>query len=128
MREIKRLQDNGHDTLQTSFISGFLQENPMLSVEENKIIFGKLTNLSNQKLGGLIATEQYQNATDEEKAKMISSFMDKNRDFIYEGFIANKIKGLSGQELMDMLSYLKKSGVLNETRFKKLIKNGVIKL
>ena len=54
--------------------------------------------------------------------------MDKNRDFIYEGFIANKIKGLSGQELMDMLSYLKKSGVLNETRFKKLIKNGVIKL
>ena len=128
MQEIKRLQDGGYDTVQTSFISGFLQENPMLSVEDNKIIFGKLTNLSNQKLGGLIATEQYQNATDEEKAKMISSFMDKNRDFIYEGFIANKIKGLSGQELMDTLSYLKKSGVLNETRFKKLIKNGVIKL
>ena len=128
MQEIKRLQDGGYDTVQTSFISGFLQENPMLSVEDNKIIFGKLTNLSNQKLGGLIKTEQYQNATDEEKAKMISSFMDKNRDFIYEGFIANKIKGLSGQELMDMLSYLKKSGVLNETRFKKLIKNGVIKL
>ena len=123
-REIDRLQEGEENNLR---ISSF-QEYPELSPEDNKIIFGKLTNLSNQKLGGLIATEQYQNATDEEKAKMISSFMDKNRDFIYEGFIANKIKGLSGQELMDMLSYLKKSGVLNETRFKKLIKNGVIKL
>ena len=123
-REIDRLQEGEENNLR---ISSF-QEYPELSPEDNKIIFGKLTNLSNQKLGGLIATEQYQNATDEEKAKMISSFMDKNRDFIYEGFIANKIKGLSGQELMDTLSYLKKSGVLNETRFKKLIKNGVIKL
>ncbi|MHA1482723.1 MAG: hypothetical protein ACTSQA_04705, partial [Candidatus Heimdallarchaeaceae archaeon] len=83
IKEINRLQDDGYDNVQTSYISGFLQENKLLTTKENKEIFSKLTNLNNRKLGGLLKSDFYAKLSGQEKAKAISRFLNMSRDFVY---------------------------------------------
>ena len=120
-KEIKRLQNAGQDKAQTSFISGFMQENTYLSIKDNKEIFDKITALANNKIGHLIKSEKYQKLDDGEKAKTISSFLDRTKYEIYKAYVIKEIQGLAGAELGEKIQTLKRAKILTKEIFDDLV-------
>ncbi len=118
-KEISRLQDAGYDDAQTSFISGLIQENKKLSVEDNELIAKDITQQANTILGNLMSSSEYQAASDEDKAKVISKFLQEIKDVAYVKYSASRVLN-NPQNMKEEIGKLVKEQVLNQTRLTQL--------
>ena len=74
-KEISRLHMKEIPDLQMAKYSGFINEHLGLTVQENKLYFENITNFENEFLKKLLATEEYQQASDAQKADYIQRML-----------------------------------------------------
>jgi hypothetical protein len=117
--ELRRITDAGFNVSPTQL--GDKNGYKGLSPEENTAIWKKSGELMNDKLNSLFNLEQYKNLTDEDKAKMIEDIVEKSKLYARVQSVMDMTEDLSGEELKNKMSELKKSGLMTKDVFKKYL-------
>ena len=73
------------------------------------------------KLNNLINLEQYKKLDDEDRANLVEIVIDKSKLLARAQAVMDLTEELSGQELKNKLSELKKSGLMTKEVFKKYL-------
>ena len=122
-KEISRLQMKEIPDLQMAKYSGFINEHLGLTVQENKLYFENITNFENEFLKKLLATEEYQQASDAQKADYIQRMFDEIQQVVKVGFIYKRMEEKqTTKEKADLLERYIKSGFINSETFQDLFK------
>ena len=122
-KEISRLQMEEIPDLQMAKYSGFINEHLGLTVQENKLYFENITNFENEFLKKLLATEEYQQASDAQKADYIQRMFDEIQQVVKVGFIYKRMEEKqTTKEKADLLERYIKSGFINSETFQDLFK------
>jgi hypothetical protein len=119
--ELRRITDAGFNVSPTQL--GDKNGYKGLTPEENTAMWKKSGELINSKLNSLFGLTQYKNLTDEDKAQIITDIVEKAKTNARILSVMDMTENLSGQELKDKLSELKKSGIMTKEVF-----NGYLQL
>ena len=92
-----------------------------LTPEENTAIWKRTGELMDGKLNNLINLEQYKKLDDEDRANLVEIVIDKSKLLARAQAVMDLTEELSGQELKNKLSELKKSGLMTKEVFKKYL-------
>lgn len=117
--ELRRLWDAGHDVSPTQL--GDKNGYKTLTQEQNTALWKRSGELLNNKLKGLIKFKAYEELSDDEKAKVIDSFVDKAFLTARANFVVEMTQGLSGEELKKELAKLK-GNLLTKEVFREFLK------
>jgi len=120
VKELRRLFDKGYNVSPTQLGNKEGYEN--LTPEQNTLLWKRTGELLNTKLKGLIKLKEYQSLDDEDKAKLIQGFVDRANLLSRTQMAMELTEGLSGQELMNKLSEMKKSGLITLEVFREFMK------
>ncbi len=113
--ELRRLWDAGFKVSPT--LLGDKSGYDALTPSQNTQLWKKSGEMLNDKLKLLIQKDEYKNLPDDQKAKIIESFVDKSKLYARVGMVMGLVEGLKGDVLMAKLAELKKSGLLTREVF-----------
>lgn len=115
--EIQRLSDSGFQVSPTLLgdKNGYKSLNP----KQNTQLWERAGQIINGKLQSLFSSKEYQNLDDEQKSKIVNTFVDKSKIIARVEVVLKLTEGLSGDELSKKLSELKKSGLMTKEVFDK---------
>jgi len=88
-------------------------------VEDNELIAKDITQQANTILGNLMSSSEYQAASDEDKAKGISKFLQEIKDIAHVKYSASRVLN-NPQNMKEEIGKLVKEQVLNQTRLTQL--------
>jgi len=111
IKEMRRLSNTGNLATPNAFAEDKKFKIPPKDKTELQYSAG---NLFKEKVNKLIKTEEYNDASDEEKAKQILDFADKSRQYARANYVQKQVYGLEGDELTAKLKQLKESGVMTK--------------
>lgn len=117
--ELRRLADAGFKVSPT--LLGDRAGYAGLTPEQNTEMWKLAGSITNEKIGALLNTPQYQGLDDEEKAKLIEKFVEKAKINARAATAIEATEGLSGEELKTKLSELKAGGLLTKDVLKKYL-------
>lgn len=118
--EYKRLWDLGYRASPT--LLGDKNGYSALTDEQNTMLWKYAGMITEEKSNALINSPQYQQLSDEQKAKLLESFADKAKINARVGMAIKLTDGLTGNDLKNKLSELKKSGLLTSEVFRLYLK------
>lgn len=117
VEEMRRLFDAGFKVSPT--LLGTKKGYASLTPVENTELLRRTGQLVDKKLTALVSNQAYKNIPDDQKAKTIENFVDKAKVVAQAEKVLEITGNLSGQELKEKLSELKKSGLLTRDVFVK---------
>ncbi len=115
VKELRRLFDAGHKV--TPSLLGNKEGFEVLTQKENTALWKRTGQIINESLNTIIANPNYKNWPDEAKAKVIDRVVDASKTAAKAEVVAKKIKGLTGNELIDKLVELNESGLVSSELF-----------
>jgi hypothetical protein len=115
IQEFRRLTDTGFPVSPTQL--GDKEGYKTLTPEENTALWEKTGEIISSKLTNLFKSKIYQKASDEQKAKLVTSIIDKSKVVSRALAVIELTEDLSGQELKNKLSELKKDGLMTKEVF-----------
>jgi len=119
INEFRRLWDLDYKVTPT--LIGDKKGFEALTPEQNTELWKKAGELLNEKLNNLIASDTYDNLSDEKKAKKIEEFVKKSNIIARADMIIQLTINLTGKELKARLAELKKGKLLTSDVFNKYI-------
>lgn len=93
-----------------------------LTPEQNTELWKRAGEITESKLNNLIKLEEYLKEPDDKRAKLIESITDKSKLVARVEMVINLTNELSGEELKNKLSKLKKSGLMTREVFDNYLK------
>lgn len=108
--ELRRLMDAGYRVSPTKL--GDRNGYDVLTPEQNTQLWKQTGEILNSKLTNLINSPQYQKADDEQKAKIVDTFVEKSQNYSRAAAVVEATEGLQGAELKAKLTELKEGGLL----------------
>ncbi len=115
--ELRRLMNEKYRVSPTML--GDKQGYKALTKEQNTQLWKLSGDIVNDKLDSLFAREEYQNLSDEDKAKTVEKIIDQAKINARAGVAIEITQGMSGGELKKKLAELKKDGLLTKAVFAK---------
>ena len=115
-RELRRLTDAGFEVSPT--LVGDKKGFKALTPEENTELWKRTGEILNGKLEGLFAREEYRNASDEARGKIVEKFVDKVKVNARAEMAIKLTDGMEGDELKKKLKELIDGGLLTKEIFR----------
>jgi len=117
INELGRLMNKGFRVSPTAL--GNRQGYKVLTQEENTFLWKYAGQILNDKLTDLFSNEEYQNASDKEKADVIDDYVRNGKLIARVGMVVKLTQDLEGEELSNKLKELKEGGFLIKSVYKK---------
>lgn len=118
--EFRRLQDAGFPASPTKL--GDKKGYSILTPEQNTELWKRVGIITDGKVTNLINHPAYQKLDDEQKAKKMGEFIDKAKIVARAEVVIELTRGLSGEELKNKLSELKKGKLLTKEVFEQFLR------
>ena len=109
-KELRRLTEAGQPVSPTKL--GDRDGYDILTPEQNTALWKQTGEIVNSKLGNLFNSPQYQKADDEQRAKIVKTFIEKSQNYARAAAVIEQTEGLQGEELKTKLRELKDGGLL----------------
>ena len=117
-RELRRLMDAGFEASPTK-LGKSKDGYSVLSPEQNTEMWRTAGEILNTKLSKLMVREEYTQATDEERGKVVKQFVTKAQNEARALMVIELTDGLTGDSLKKKLKEMKAAGLLTEDVFKR---------
>lgn len=117
--ELRRLYNEGYKV--TPSLLGDKKGYKGLTQQQNTEIWKRAGQITDSKLTALIELDTYKKLSDEDKGKIIDTFVSKSQVSARVSMVIELTQGLQGEELKKELSKLKASGLMTKEIFNKFL-------
>lgn len=108
--ELRRLMDLDYRVSPTKL--GDKNGYDVLTPQQNTALWKKTGEILDSKLTGLFNSKQYQKASDDEREKIVGTFVEKSQNYSRASMVIEVTQGLEGEALRTKLSELKAGGLM----------------